>query len=209
MDFTELFYALAFSCLLIVGGYQFYFIPQNINRRSYSSLSSPLDDKIPFKPGWVWIYSLGYYPFIVSPVFLMKGLDEFYVVCGCYITLLAAHVAISLWFPVKTPVEWRTYAVGTSISRRFLKFIQSVDKGGNCFPSMHVAVAVMATLHLVNLGVERLGTTVHLVWLAPAAIAASAVYTKQHFVRDLFPGFLLAVAVFVSYYNLIVSFAWQ
>src|SRR5665213_2791934 len=128
--------ALFLSILLIVAGYQFYFLPQRrpIRKANIGHVTS-YDEKIPFQPAWVWIYSLAYYPYILSPILTLSSKWDFYSTCASYFALLFCHVALSYCHPVRTPVEWRSYSA-TCASSKFLKFIQRIDKGGNCFPSM-------------------------------------------------------------------------
>ena len=71
-----------------------------------------------------------------------------------FAVLLLLHLSIAVLVPVRTPREWREWKSNGTVGESFLRFIQSVDKGGNCFPSMHVAVAMLAGLHITGYLVE-------------------------------------------------------
>ena len=56
---------LVISVFLIVGVYQFYFWCQRNQWTRPRELKLPIDDRIPFRPRWVWVYSFLYYPVIL------------------------------------------------------------------------------------------------------------------------------------------------
>jgi len=194
---TEILKFVAISIFLIIVGYQFYFLPQRKPLKKVRvGTPSSWDTHIPFKPCWVWIYSFLCYPFILLTIFTLDDQTHFFYTCLSFITLLFLHISIAFCAPLRTPTEWRSYAVGNSWSKRFLRFVQDIDKGGNCFPSMHVAVATLTALHItVNWHAAPLWILLT-IWTMAVLIAVSAVYTKQHFVRDIIPGFLLAILTF-------------
>jgi membrane-associated phospholipid phosphatase len=173
------------SIFLIVGVYQFYFWCQrNPFGRKTRLLRMRVDDGIPYRPSWVWIYSFLYYPVIVFVTFTTASSREFLYIAMSYIVLLLIQMTVFVLFPVVTPVEWRTCNAGGSHSERFLALVQRYDAPANSFPSMHTSVAVLTALHLQP-------TAGAAVFLFPALIALSCLYTKQHYVVDLPAGALL------------------
>ena len=61
---------LILSVFLIFGVYQFYFWCQtNPLAMKPRALRLSLDDQIPYRPRWVWIYSCLYYPVILYATF--------------------------------------------------------------------------------------------------------------------------------------------
>lgn len=199
LTLTEILLATSISVGLIFLGYQVYFLPQKKPIKNVAvGRVSFLDTKIPFRPGWVWVYSVAYYPFIISPILAISSMTEFYLVCFSYYLLLFLHVFISYIVPVRTPAEWRNYEVKSAASR-LLNFVQSIDKGGNCFPSMHVAVAFLAGWHWFYFCYPELSWTTYAVWSVPAIISISTLYTKQHFVADIIPGAILGTIAFLIY----------
>jgi len=185
-----------FMCIfLIVGVYQFYFWTQNHPIKKSRSLEHKLDAKFKLKPIWVWVYSGLYYPFIIMVVITVDGMREFNYMAMSYFMLLFMQMICFLLFPVATPKAWRKNITGNSKSERMLRLVQRYDKPDNCFPSMHVSVAMLSAMHFMmsslNLGYWPL--------LFPVLIALSALYTKQHYIADLIPGAILGVFAYNIY----------
>ncbi|HEU5396682.1 MAG TPA: phosphatase PAP2 family protein [Verrucomicrobiae bacterium] len=180
---------LVLSVFLIVGVYQFYFWCQRNYVAAPRALKIPLDDAIPYWPGWVWIYSGLYYPVIVYINFVVESPRQFLHIAISYIVLLMAQMAFFVFFPVATPQEWRAANQRRDRSERFLAYVQSIDSTTNSFPSMHTSVAMLTAMHLwPHLGVYAL--------LFPLLIAVSCLFTKQHYLLDLPAGALLGWGIF-------------
>lgn len=196
MSLVDAIVALILATLLIVGGYQIYFLPQKYPIRHAVQLMTKIDDLIPFRPGWVWIYSFFYYPFILSVILTLANFRHFAYVALSFIGLLVLQFLIAYFFPVKTPAHWRHYDPKNTISERFLAFVHKFDEGGNCFPSMHVGVAVLSALHIYYNLAETTGTWAFSIFVMPLLISISTVFTKQHFLVDIPAGAALAIGVF-------------
>ncbi len=194
--------AFAIAILMIVGGYQFYFLPQKYKFRRPQSLITPIDRVIPFRPAWVWVYSGLYYPFILSIIVTIDDFRHFSYTAFNFFLLLVVQIFIAFIVPVKTPDSWRQFDPNNSVSERFLSLVHHYDKGGNCFPSMHVAVAMLAALHLfVNIGHEN-GFLSALVVVGTGLILLSTLFTKQHFFMDIPAGACLAIIVFWAHFHI-------
>jgi len=190
---------LVLSVVLIVGAYQFYFFTQRHPWREARSFHSPLDERIPFVPAWSWVYSFLYYPAILYLNLLADTPGAFTRMAFSFILLLALQMACFTVFPVATPAHWRarTRALAearaqrgaSAASLRFLDFVRHFDGPANCFPSMHVSVATLTALHAS----AALGPWA---WAFPALIAASCLFTKQHYLIDLPFGAALGAAAF-------------
>jgi membrane-associated phospholipid phosphatase len=184
------------AIILIVGGYQFYFLVQRTHLGEPIEFASRIEDKIPFRPGWVWVYSGLYYPVILLLVFTVKTFSQFSYTVFSFITLLIMQLSAFYFFPVKIPARWRDYDRGRSLSARFLGLVHSYDGLPNSIPSMHVSVSTLAAFHLNhNLSIDN-GVYSLLPFLFPLLIAISALFTKQHYIVDLAPG---AVLGYVNY----------
>lgn len=183
------------TVFIIFGIYQFYFWCQRNTMRPPRELSSRFDDLIPFRPGWVWIYSGLYYPLIVFGNFCIASPREFGRAAISFIALLFAHMAIFVVFPVATPAHWRHYHAHDGLSERLLAFVHSYDGRSNCFPSMHTSVAMLTALHLYS----HMGPWA---WVFPVLISISCLYTKQHYIVDLPAGAALGWAAY-QFYGLI------
>jgi membrane-associated phospholipid phosphatase len=177
------------SVFLIVGVYQFYFWCQRNSLVPARELKSSLDDLIPYRPRWVWIYSFLYYPVIIAINWAVTSPRHFLYVALSYVLLLGFQMAFFTLVPVATPLAWRACNGRSGRSERFLAFVQSLDGRSNSFPSMHTSVATLTALHLwPMLGAWGL--------LFPALIGLSCLYTKQHYIIDIPAGALLGGFIF-------------
>jgi len=169
---------LVLSGVLIVGAYQFYFWCQRNAPFAARELASAVDERIPYVPSWVWIYSFLYYPAILYVNLVLDSPEQFTQVASSYMLLIALQAPIFLLFPVSTPQHWRLRPERRTLSERFLAFVQRFDAPTNSFPSMHTSVAMLTALHLY----ERHGTAS---FVFPALIGLSCLFTKQHYLIDI------------------------
>ena len=183
---------LTLSVFLIIGVYQFYFWCQRHQLARPRELKLPVDDWIPYRPHWVWIYSFLYYPVILYINWIVESPSQFTRVAISYMLLLGFQMIFFLGFPVATPPSWRFANERRTYSERFLAFVQRFDAHSNCFPSMHVSVAMLTALHLY----PRFGF-----WTIafPALIGVSCLFTKQHYVLDLPAGAAVGWFAFYAY----------
>ena len=188
MKITDYAINLVLSVFLIVGVYQFYFWCQRNHLAAPRELRLRLDDWIPYWPSWVWIYSCIYYPLILYLNFVMESPRHFTHVAVSYMLLLGLQMAFFVLFPVTTPEHWRSFNRQRTLSERFLALVQRFDARSNSFPSMHVSVAMLTSLHLL----PQLGV---LAFAFPLLIALSCLFTKQHYLLDLPAGAALGWVV--------------
>jgi membrane-associated phospholipid phosphatase len=175
---------LILSVFLIFGVYQFYFWCQtNPLALKPRFLRLPVDDQIPYRPRWVWIYSFLYYPVILFITLTTDSSRTFLYVAVSYVGLLFIQMTVFILFPVVTPAEWRTCNNRGSWSERLLAFVQRRDAPSNSFPSMHTSVAVLTALHLQPMAGAA-------IFAFPIAIGLSCLYTKQHYFIDVPAGAL-------------------
>jgi membrane-associated phospholipid phosphatase len=178
MTITDFAVHLLLGTILIIGGYQFYFWCQRNPLRPARELRLPLDDRIPFRPAWVWIYGFLYWPGVLYTNWVLESSRQFVYLALSFLGLLAMQMAFFILFPVATPESWRAMNGGRTWSERFLAFVQRLDARSNSFPSMHTSVATLTALYLQ----PHLGAWA---FIFPVAIALSCLFTKQHYVVDL------------------------
>jgi membrane-associated phospholipid phosphatase len=183
---------LILSIIMIVGVYQFYFLTQRHHFRPVRIFHSKIDEKIPFVAWWSWVYSFLYYPAILFLTWIVQDPAQFTLMAFSFMVLLVMQMAAFYFFPVATPEHWRSLNKGESHSERFLLFVQKFDKASNCFPSMHVSVAMLTALHAY----PTLGSVAY---LFPILIAISCIFTKQHYLIDLPFGALLGALAYGSF----------
>lgn len=180
------------SVFIIIGVYQFYFWCQRNYVSHPREFKLSLDEAIPYRPRWVWIYSCLYYPIIVYINFVMGSPREFLHMAASFIVLLVMQMVFFVLFPVATPEHWRAHNQKRNWSERFLAFVQRFDAPTNSFPSMHTSVATLTAFHLyANVGPA--------VILFPLLISISCLYTKQHYIMDLPAGAVLGGVAFGFY----------
>ena len=172
------------SVILIVGGYQFYFWCQRNSPVAPREFKLALDERLPYWPSWVWIYSFLYYPLILYVNLVTRSAREFTHVAMSYLVLLGLQMVFFLAFPVATPAHWRRYNQRRTLAERFLALVQKFDARSNSFPSMHVSVAMLTAMHVA----PHAGPAA---FAFPVLIALSCIFTKQHYVIDLPAGALL------------------
>jgi membrane-associated phospholipid phosphatase len=180
---------LTLSVFLIVGGYQFYFWCQRHPLAPARELRTAVDDWIPYRPRWVWVYSCLYYPAILYTNWVIDSSREFVYLATSYLGLLWLQMAFFLLFPVATPEAWRRENRRRTWSERFLALLQRFDDRSNSFPSMHTSVATLTALHLY-------GNHGSWVFAFPAIIGLSCLFTKQHYVVDVPAGAALGWVAF-------------
>ncbi|MCB1380599.1 MAG: phosphatase PAP2 family protein [Alphaproteobacteria bacterium] len=176
------------AIVMIIGGYQFYFFVQRHHLGQPREFNTWFDDKVPFWPSWVWIYSGLYYPIILLLVFAQESFQSFNYTAFSYLVLLAMQFTVFFFWPVRIPQRWRKYDAKASLSLRMLAFVHRYDKMANSIPSMHVSVATLTAIHLRAAFAPGLASWADIVYLFPLLIALSALFTKQHYVYDIVPG---------------------
>ena len=180
---------LTLSTFLIIGVYQFYFWSQRNYLTYPRHLKLSIDDRIPYRPGWVWIYSFLYYPVILYINWIVESAREFNYIASSFLLLLFFQMMFFMIFPVVTPESWRKSNCRRNLSERFLAFVQSFDSSSNSFPSMHTSVAMLTAMHLYpNVGVWA--------YAFPLLIGLSCLFTKQHYLIDVPAGAALGWVVF-------------
>src|SRR5215471_4090939 len=183
---------LILSVVLIVGAYQFYFWCQRNPLGAPREFQFTLDDRIPYLPGWVWVYSFLYYPVILYVNLLVDSPKAFTHLAMSYLLLLALQMVFFLTFPVVTPTTWRIVNREQTSAERFLAFVRRFDARSNSFPSMHTSVATLTALHL--------STTVGpWAYAFTLLIGLSCLFTKQHYLIDVPAGAVLGLAAFHVY----------
>jgi hypothetical protein len=94
---------------------------------------------------------------------------------------------------ITRPATWS----GPALSVWVLGLIYKYDNARNCFPSMHAAMAMMASLTLMETNRLRGWLTL----LVTFGIGAAALFTRQHFIVDIFAGFVVAFVVYYIYFK--------
>jgi len=178
--------------VVVAGGYQLYFwVQRNRFRRRAVCLKIGFDDRIPFVPQWIWLYSFLYYFMIGITIMSFQDLTEGIHIIFGGLLLLVTGCAIFYFYPTYVPHEFRRFEVN-SLSTRYLSFVQSIDNERNAFPSMHCALAAYVGLVIVDLPMFG-------IWISSlyvVFIVVSCLLVKQHVIADTIAGVVLGAVVF-------------
>lgn len=149
--------------------------------------------RIPFRPEFVWIY-LSIYPTFLLPFLFIRDQDFFRIFSLAYITVMFVCYVTYLIYPVT--IERPAFAEDC-FSTWALGIIYRADKPWNCFPSMHVAMSLLAALTILEVHHVRGLLTL----LLTVAIAASTVLIKQHYILDVLGGMALTLVIYFVYFR--------
>ena len=146
-----------------------------------------LDAAVPMLEWSVWIYLSQFVllPFAIASA--RDDVDRSHALYGMLVATVLATVVFLLW-----PTEIVRHApTDGTVTAWAWRMLHDVDVPSNCFPSLHVALAVIAGRTLWRRGVR----VVAVLW--PALIAVSTLTTRQHVALDVAGGLVLAALAIV------------
>lgn len=160
------------------------------------SLATPLDGAIPYVPS-VWPLYQSVYLLVLLPTRLFARPSEMRAGAAANLACMAAAYACFLFFPVRIlpPPDASAAQAATfpGPSTRFALFFD--DRGMNCFPSLHLAMATIAALCCARAD-RRLGAPA---WTLTGLIAISSLLLKRHYAVDLPAGIALGLACYALF----------
>jgi len=142
----------------------------------------------------VWFY-LSFFLLLFLAVYLSEKKNSI-----LFIKLIIINSVISLIVFVFYPTfivdnDYYILQKDNPISFKVLSFIIDTDVRSNCFPSLHIANSLLATIFLFRIK-NKLVTLISSVWFC--LIAWSVLSTGQHYFYDILGGILLST---LSYYG--------
>jgi membrane-associated phospholipid phosphatase len=168
-----------------------YFAIGHVSHGTTRTLRTPLDDAIPFVPACMWLYAW-VYTAMFYPAFVVRCPFLFRRGVAAYLVVLAVSMASWVVLPV-TSAPLRADLSGLDLGwfhNWGMRLNYTLDPPFNCFPSLHMSIAVLAALIA-----GRARRTWGLVAIPPALGIAVAILTvKQHWVADGVAGALLGWA---------------
>ncbi len=181
MNPLDYFVIILVTLTFMIGLYQFYLWSGRHFISHARGLKTPIDKWFKYNPSWVWIYVGLYYPVILFSIFSSINMRHFTYGLFSYFILVSILISFYIFFPVKTTARWHEYHGYRGISEKMMGLIRRTDVSANCFPSMHVSVSTLTSLHLMS-NLHYLGY-----WpvLFPVVISLSVLYTKQHYFMDI------------------------
>lgn len=148
-----------------------------------------------FKPHYsaFWIYMSFFFLLIAGITFCSK---EDSITC-CKIVLLNSLFATIFFVFLPTRItynDYYPYIMDGTLTYDMVQLIKKYDNTSNCFPSLHIANSIIATIYL-NKNKSSIFKVFSTIWLL--LVCWSVLSTKQHNFYDLTAGTILA---FVSLY---------
>jgi membrane-associated phospholipid phosphatase len=148
-----------------------------------------IDRAIGFDARWVWVYQSVYLLLVLIP-WMAATRQELRTYATGFVALCAIGFLCFFLVPVKGPRPDR------EIADPMFRFLVWYDRPLNCFPSLHVGLAVYTMLvaaRILDVGSPQTRARIlSFGWFWTALVAYAAVATKQHYAVDLAAGVLLA-----------------
>lgn len=174
-----------------------FYVIERINTpdRGYWVSYLPLDDKIPFLPGFAWIYCL-WYPFLIVPglLFLKDDPAAFRRYLWFFMTGTGLCLLICTIFPNGQNLR-PTVFPSDGLSVRLMQALYHADTNTNVLPSMHVVGSIAVLYGALHSRRLRRPAPLCVIALMTVLISLSTVFVKQHSVLDLIAGVLLCVPI--------------
>ncbi len=145
--------------------------------------ASAFDARVPFLDWSIWIYLS---QFLLLPIAIIGARDANDRSRVFYAALLATLIAATVFLLWPTQLQ-RPQVPTAGVTGLVWALLFATDTDGNCFPSLHVALATLAGVALWRRGWRALA----LAW--PVLIAIATLTTRQHILWDVFGGLLLAM----------------
>ena len=188
---TKAKYFLAFGMFNIV----LYFLVQNYVTAHKQDLMMEIDSAIPFMPEYVWIYHTLIPVIFVSFLTLYRTRKDFFIALWSGVLATVVLNCFYLLLPSFYPRDsFEVVDLATSI----LYLTREVDGANNTFPSGHVCFAWLTFWCVLNSKVAQSFKglrSLYLLWAI--GISLSTLVLKQHYVVDVFSGFVLS---YMSYF---------
>lgn len=146
------------------------------------------ENRIPFAPEAIIVYLL-IFPFLLSPVFLVKKYSDFVLVIAAYGALVFVSFVIFFQFP--TTMARPDAPTGGFVGWLF-GIMRAIDGPNNLFPSLHVS-SVVFVAHVNGFFCPK---TKWLSWICAVSISASTLFVKQHAVVDVAGGAIFGAAAY-------------
>jgi len=151
-------------------------------------IRTKLDSAIPFIPAAAALY-LSLFPMIWLAPFVLHSARE---LCSFSHALAIVILIAGIGF-VLVPVEpIEVQCAETGVFARLFQLADGINLKYNCFPSLHVAMAVVCATAFSR---EKLPAVTTGFWLWAAAISLSTLLTGQHYVSDAIAGGLLVIFI--------------
>ena len=181
--FFSLIFCFIFNSLIYTG------LQLLMKNAKHYDLTTKYDDMIPFEPWWCIIY-LGCFLFWgINYILIARQQDEawYKFATGDYLS----RVVCAVFFIFLPTTNVRPDIVGEGVAQTMIRFVYWVDAPTNLFPSIHCLVSWLC---FVGIRGKKFIPKWYQMFSAFFAILVflSTLFTKQHFIVDVFAGVILA-----------------
>lgn len=171
--------------VFFIGGYLG--IALHTSGQDGATLSTSFDRALPYVPA-AWPLYQSVYLLVLVPTRLFSRPAEMRAGAVANLTCMAISYAFFLLYPVHHPVPGASAAAADGVAQAGGNFaVWFDDRGMNCFPSLHMALATIASLCCMRAD-RRLGAAA---CALTALIAVSSLLLKRHYLIDLPAGMAL------------------
>jgi membrane-associated phospholipid phosphatase len=147
------------------------------------------EEKIPLIPLSFVIYVSAF----LHALIVIRNIPKKLLKLGVLVSFIL--LSVSLFIFIIIPIQFPRDLYPTD--NWFVNFYRIIDASGNCFPSLHVSMAVFLT------GVYQLvaqsKTKKVLMWIWAFLIVVSVLTTKQHYLIDVFGAITLAIPFIILF----------
>ena len=159
---------------------------------AYFDVRVPLDARIPYIPAAGWIYAT-VAPLMACVIFMTPTSQDLTPYTFAFLTQI---FIAGLFFFALPVAPFDADALVDPSGSTGLRIARAIALTGNYFPSLHVAFALTSAFICARYARSR--ALAALFWLWGAAVVASTLATRQHYILDVAAGAVLAAgAVFV------------
>ncbi len=169
------------------------FIAESMPGRMLHVPELPLDRVVSLHPAWALVYGLFYLFLILLPVFVVRQEEHIRRTVLAYLSVWIAAYVCFLAYPTVAPRP--ANVVGEGFAVWGLRFLYSADPPYNCFPSLHVAHSFVSALTCYRTH-RAVGIAAS---LCATLVAASTLYSKQHYLLDVVAGVFLAWVAYIVF----------
>ena len=147
-----------------------------------------VDHALPLSPWWIIIYAM-IYPAAMTPICIVRDPIVLRRVICAYLLLEVITLTLFIMVPVHMTIRPGIESISAdSFVEWGLKLCYWIDHPTCCFPSLHVATAMLA-----GLTCRRVHPVAGIIMISIAiAISLSTLLVKQHFIADVILGATLA-----------------
>lgn len=182
------------SWILILPIISIIYVYLNNNTLHANSVELELDRMIPFVSIFVIPYLYWYiYVFAGLVFFAMKNKEAYKKLMLTIVISMLCCYSIYYFFPTTVV---RPKIVNINFMNQLVKFVYSMDKPYNCFPSIHILNLFLVSLFFYRYNKNKFFKI--FISLNFIMISLSILFVKQHYVLDILSAILLAMVVYLS-----------